>query len=154
GGPARAPLLPPDRPWAAPPRGRAPLVHAHVRPRQHPHQPPVAAVHARTGRDDPAGTRGLAGKPRRRLPGRGPGPHPPRDAVRRDDGVRGATSLPVLRLRGRHPPVRRPVGRVRTLDRRPVRGPTPRARGEGGPRLDRRPRRPPRRWLRLVSPAP
>ena len=42
------------------------------------------------------------GSRRRRLPRRGPGPDPPRDALRRDGRVRGAAALAVLRLRRRH----------------------------------------------------
>ena len=58
------------------------------------------------------------GTPRRRLPRRGSGPDPARDALRGDDGVRGAAALALLRLRRRHAAVRRPARRVRALDRR------------------------------------
>ena len=47
-----------------------------------------------------------------------PGPHPPRDALRRDDRVRGAAALAVLRRGRRDAAVRRPARRVRALDRR------------------------------------
>ena len=81
------------------PAGRGPaVVHDDVRPRQHLHEPAGAAVHARARRDDAARARRLAGQPRRRLPRRGPGPDPARDALRRDDRVRGAAALAVLRL--------------------------------------------------------
>ena len=60
----------------------------------------------------------LAGHARRRLPRRGPRPDPARDALRRDDRVRGAAALAVLRLRRRHAAVRRAARRVRALDRR------------------------------------
>ena len=53
------------------------------------------------------GARRLAGQPRRRLPRRGSGPDPARDALRRDDRVRGAAALAVLRLRRRDAAVRR-----------------------------------------------
>ena len=61
----------------------------------------------------------LAGHARRRLPRRGPGPDPARDALRRDDRVRGAAALALLRLRRRDAAVRRAARRVRALDRRP-----------------------------------
>ena len=60
----------------------------------------------------------LAGHAARRLPRRGPGPHPPRDALRRADRLRGAPALAVLRLRRRHPALRRAARRVRALDGR------------------------------------
>ena len=60
----------------------------------------------------------VAGQPRRRLPRRGPGPHPARDALRRDDRVRGAAALALLRQRRRHAAVRGAARRVRALDRR------------------------------------
>ena len=55
-------------------------------------------VHARARGHDAAGARRLAGQPRRRLPRRGSRPDPPRDALRRDGGVRGAPALALLRL--------------------------------------------------------
>ena len=94
------------------------MVHDDVRPRQHPHEPAGAAVHPRTRGDDAAGAGRLAGQPGRRLPRRGPRPHPARDALRRDDRLPGAPALPVLRHRGRHAAVRRPARRVRAVDRR------------------------------------
>src|SRR4051812_44784514 len=66
-----------------------------VRPRQHLHEPAGAAVHPRTGDDDAPGPGRLAGQPDRRLPRRGPRPHPARDALRRADGLPGAPALPV-----------------------------------------------------------
>ena len=84
-----------------PARGRAAVVHDDVRPRQHLHEPAGAAVHAGAGRDDAARARRLAGHPRRRLPRRGSRPDPARDALRRDDRVRGAAALAVLRQRRR-----------------------------------------------------
>ena len=80
------------------PGSRPALVHDHVRPRQHPHQPAGATVHARARRDDAASARGLAGRRTGRLPRRGSRPDPPRDALRRADRVRGAPALAVLRL--------------------------------------------------------
>ena len=59
-----------------PARSRAAVVHDDVRPGQHLHQPAGAAVHARAGRDHPHGAGHLAGHARRRLPRRGPRPHP------------------------------------------------------------------------------
>ena len=75
------------------PGGRPAVVHDDVRPGQHLHQPPGAAVRAGARGDDAAGPRRLAGHPRRRLPRRGPRPDPPRDALRRDGRVRGAAAL-------------------------------------------------------------
>ncbi len=86
----------------------------------------------------------------RRLPGRGPRPHPPRDALRRDDGVRGAAPLAVLRRCRRDSPLRRPARRVRTLDRRHQARPGSRVRGARGAELDRRVRRPAGQRLHLV----
>ena len=116
--PRRAALLATGRRRPEPARRRPAVVHDHVRPGQHLHEPAGAAVHAGAGGDDPAGARRLAGKPRRRLPRRGSGPDPPRDALRRDDGVRGAAALAVLRRRRRHAALRRAARRVRALDRR------------------------------------
>ena len=95
----------------------------------------------------------LAGHPRRRLPRRGSGPDPPRDALRRDDRVRGAAALALLRLRRRDAALRRAARRVRALDRRPQARARPRARGARGAQLDRRVRRPHGQRLHLV-PAP
>ena len=89
----------------------------------------------------------------RRLPRRGPGPDPARDALRRDDRVRGAAALALLRLRRRDAALRRAARRVRALDGRPQARARPRVRGAGGARLDRRVRRPAGQRLRLV-PAP
>jgi glycogen debranching enzyme len=54
-----------------------------------------------------ARARDAAGNACGRLPRRGPRPDSPRDALRRDDGVRGAAALAVLRLRRRNGTVRR-----------------------------------------------
>ena len=80
----------------------------------------------------------MAGHRRGRLPRRGSGSHPPRDAVRRDDGLRGAAALAVLRLRRRDAALRRAARRVRALDGRPQARARARARGARGARLDRR----------------
>ena len=93
GRPRRAAVLAAHRRRAQPARRRPAVVHDHVRPRQHPHQPAGAAVHAGAGRDDPAGARRVAGQPDRRLPRRGSRADPARDALRRDDRVRGAAAL-------------------------------------------------------------
>ena len=116
--PRRAALLAAHRRRPQPAGRRSAVVHDHVRPRQHPHQPAGAAVRARARGDDAARARRLAGHPARRLPRRGPGPDPPRDALRRDDRVRGAAALAVLRQRRRHAAVRRAARRVRALDGR------------------------------------
>jgi glycogen debranching enzyme len=58
-----------------------------------------------------------AGDPHRRLPGRGPRADPARVPVRRERGVRGAATLPVLRHRRRDPAVRDSARRVRALVR-------------------------------------
>ena len=113
---------------------RAAVVHDDVRPRQHLHEPAGAAVHARARRDDAARARRLAGNARRRLPRRGPRPDPPRDALRRDDRLRGAPALAVLRRGRRHAALRRAARRVRALDGRPQARPRARARGAGGAR--------------------
>ena len=63
-----------------------------------------------------------------------PGPDPARDALRRDDRVRGAAALAVLRLRRRDAAVRRAARRVRALDRRPQARARARARGARGAR--------------------
>ena len=76
-----------------------------------------------------------------------------RDALRRDDRVRGAAAFALLRLRRRDAALRRAAGRVRALDRRPEARARARARGARGAQLDRRVRRPARQRLRLV-PAP
>ena len=151
--PRRAALLAADRRTQKPARRRPAVVHDHVRARQHLHQPAGAAVHARAGGDDAARARRAAGHAHRRLPRRGPRPDPARDALRRDDRVRGATALAVLRQRRRHAAVRRAARRVRALDRRPEARPRARARGAGRAELDRRVRRPPGQRLRLVPAA-
>ena len=151
--PRRAALLAADRGRARPPRRRASVVHDDVRPRQHLHEPAGAAVHARAGRDDAARARRLAGRTVGRLPRRGSRPDPPRDALRRDDGVRGAAALAVLRLRRRDAALRRAARRVRALDGRPSARPRARDRGARRAQLDRRVRRPPGHGLHLV-PAP
>ena len=110
------------------------VVHDDVRPRQHLHEPAGAAVHAGARGDDAARARRLAGHARRRLPRRGPGPDPARDALRRDDRVRGAAALAVLRLRRRDAAVRRAARRVRALDRRHEARARARARGARGAR--------------------
>ena len=71
-----------------------------------------------------------------------PGPDPARDALRRDDRLRGAAALALLRLRRRDRPVRGPAGRVRALDRRHETRARPGVRGARGAGLDRRIRRP------------
>ena len=103
--------------------GRAALVHDHVRPRQHLHQPAGAALHAGAREDDARRARPVAGVAAGRLPRRGSGPHPPRAALRRDDRVRGAAALAVLRLGGRDAALRGAARRVRALDRRHEAGP-------------------------------
>ena len=100
--PGGAPLLDAHDARTRSARRRPALVHDDLRPRQHLHQPAGAAVHDRTRRDHAARPGGAPGDPHRRLPRRGPGPDPARDALRRDDGLRGAAALPVLRQRGRH----------------------------------------------------
>ena len=62
GRPGRAPLLAAGRRRQEPAGRRTAVVHDDVRPRQHLHQPPVAALHARAGGHDPAGARRLAGQ--------------------------------------------------------------------------------------------
>ncbi len=126
-GPRGAALLAAHRGRPQPPRRGPAVVHDDVRPRQHLHQPPVAPVRARARRDHAARPRRVAGHPPRRLPRRGPGPDPPRDALRRDGGVRGAAAHAVLRLGRRHAAVRDPARRVRALDRRQGPGQGPRA---------------------------
>ena len=116
--PRRAALLAADRGRHEPAGRRSAVVHDDVRPRQHLHQPAGAAVHAGARGDDAARAGRLAGHARRRLPRRGPGSDPARDALRRDDGVRGAAALAVLRLRRRDAALRRAARRVRALDRR------------------------------------
>ena len=134
-----------------PARRGPPVVHDDVRARQHLHQPADVAVHARAGRDDPARPRHLAGQPPGRLPRRGPGPDPPRDALRRDGGLRGTAPLAVLRRRGLDPAVRRAARRVRALDRRPEARARPGVRGARRAELDRRVRRPHGQRLHLVQ---
>ena len=89
----------------------------------------------------------------RRLPRRGPGSDPARDALRRDDRVRGATALAVLRQRRRDAAVRRAARRVRALDRRHQARSRARVRSARRAQLDRRVREPPRRRLPLVPAA-
>ena len=60
--PRRAALLAADRRRAQPAGRRPAVVHDHVRPRQHLHEPAGAAVHARARRDDAARARRLAGR--------------------------------------------------------------------------------------------
>ena len=86
------------------------------------------------GSDDAAGARRVAGQRARRLPRRGSRPDPARDALRRDDRLRGAAALAVLRLRRRHAALRRAARRVRALDRRPQARARARARGARGAR--------------------
>ncbi len=62
------PILASRRRRQEPARRRPAVVHDHVRSRQHPHQPADAPVHARARGGDPAGPRGVAGQPSRRLP--------------------------------------------------------------------------------------
>ena len=88
----------------------------------------------------------------RRLPRRGSRPHPPRDALRRDDGVRGAAALAVLRRRRRDSALRRAARRVRALDRRPRARPRARGRGARCAQLDRRVRGPHGQRVHLVPP--
>ena len=149
--PRRAPLLAADRGRSEPAGGRPAVVHDDVRPGQHLHQPPGPAVPVGAGRDDAPRPRRLAGNADRRLPRRGPGPDPARDALRRDGRVRGAAALAVLRLGRRHAALRDPARRVRALDRRPGARPRSRARGPGRDQLDRRVRRPHGQRLHLVQ---
>ncbi len=149
--PRRAPLLAADRGRSEPAGGRPAVVHDDVRPGQHLHQPPGPAVPVGAGRDDAPRPRRLAGNADRRLPRRGPGPDPARDALRRDGRVRGAAALAVLRLGRCHAALRDPARRVRALDRRPGARPRSRARGPGRDQLDRRIRRPHGQRLHLVQ---
>ena len=80
---------------------------------------------------------------RRRLPRRGSRPDPPRDALRRDDRVRGAAALAVLRLGRCDAALRRAARRVRALDGRPRARARARGRGARRAQLDRRVRGPP-----------
>ena len=84
----------------------------------------------------------LAGNAARRLPRRGPGPHPARAALRRDDRLRGAAALALLRRRRRDAALRGAARRVRALDRRRQAGARARAAGARRAGLDRRVRRP------------
>ena len=79
-----------------------------------------------------------AGHANRRLPRRGPGTDPARDALRRADRVRRAAALALLRLGRRDPAVRRAARRVRAVDGRHEARPRPRVRGPGGAGVDRR----------------
>ncbi len=133
--------------------GGAAVVHDDVRTRQHLHQPAGAAVHAGAGGDHAARAGLAAGHAHRRLPRGGARANPARDALRRDDRVRGATSLAVLRLRRRDAVVRRPARPLRALERRHQARPRARVRGARGAQLDRRVRRPAGQRLRLVSAA-
>ena len=132
GRPRGAAVRPAGRRRAQPAGRRPALVHDHVRPGQHLHQPAGAAVRPRAGPHHAAGARRLAGHRAGRLPRRGPRPDPARDALRRDGGVRGAAALAVLRQRRRHRPVRGAARRVRAVDRRPGAGPRAGVRGPGG----------------------
>ena len=136
--PRGAALLAADRRGAEPPRCRTAVVHDHVRPRQHLHEPAGDPVHARAGGDDAACARRLAGRSARRLPRRGSRPDPPRDALRRDDRIRGAAALAVLRLGRCDAALRRAARRVRALDGRPQHRARARGRGARGAELDRR----------------
>ena len=146
----RAAVLAACRRRAKPSRRRAALVHDDVRPRQHLHEPAGAALHARACGHDAPRPRRLAGEPHRRLSRRGSRPDPPRDALRRDDGLRGAATLALLRVRRRDAALRRAARRVRALDRRPTARARARARGPGSPEVDRRLRRPDAERVRLV----
>ena len=106
----------------------------------------------RVGGHHSAGAGAVARHARRRLPRRGSGSHPARVALRGDDGVRGAPTLALLRLRRCHGPVRRVARRVRAVDRR-SRLVHARAGDPGRAELDRRVRRSDGQRLRLV-PAP
>ena len=111
------------------------------------------AVHPGAGRDHPARPGGATGHAASTTSATRTRADPPRDALRRDDGVRGAAALALLRLRRRHPALRGPAGRVRAVDRRHPAGPGPRVPGPGRPQLDRRVRRPPgERLHRLPAP--
>ncbi len=151
--PRCTPLFAADCRRAQPARRGPAVVHDHVRPRQHLHQPAGAAVHIGASGDDSRGARRLAGHAPGRLPRRGPRPDPARAALRGDDRVRGAAALAVLRLRGRDASLRRAPRRVRALDGRPQARALARARGARRAELDRRVRRPGGQRLRLV-PAP
>ena len=79
-----------------------------------------------------------------------PGPDPARDAVRRNDRLRRAPALAVLRLRRRDAALRRPARRVRALDRRPRARARARGRGAVSVELDRRVRGSPGHRVHLV----
>ena len=132
---------------------RAALVHDHVRARQHLHEPPGAAVCAGAGGNNVARARLPAGNSDRRLPRRGSRTDPARDALRRADGVRGASALAVLRLGRCDAAVCRAARRVRALDRRPEARARLRGRGSSGAPLDRRVRRPPGQRVHRVPAA-
>ena len=65
GRPRRAALLAAGRRRQEPARCRPAVVHDHVRPRQHPHEPAGAAVHLGAGAGDPARARRVAGHAQR-----------------------------------------------------------------------------------------
>src|ERR1700716_4104072 len=131
-------------------RGGPALVHDDLRPRQPHHQPAGAALHAGVGRDDPAHPGGATGHQGRSIPRRGAGQDPARAALRRDDRLRGAAALAVLRQRRRHAAVPHPARRVRALDRQRRPGARNAPGGAAGAGLDRRVRRPRRRRLRRI----
>ena len=127
--PRRAAVLAADRRRQEPPGGRPAVVHDDVRPRQHLHQPPVAA-------------RSLRSSPRRRSAALGDWQGSRLDDFRDEDpgrilhemrygemaALRGAAALAVLRVRRRDPALRGPARRVRALDRRSAARPGARAR--------------------------
>ncbi len=149
----RPSLLAADHARQEPAGCRPAVVHDDVRPGQHLHESAGAALHAGARGDDAARAGDVAGHARRRLPRRGPRPDPARDALRGDDGVRGAAALALLRLRRCDRALRRAARRVRAMDRRPRARLRRRVRGPRGAQLDRRVRRPDGQRLRLL-PAP
>ena len=142
---------PPVLGGAQPAGGRSPLVHDPVRAGQHLHQPAGPAVHLRTRGQYAHSPGHLAGHPHRRLSGRRPGAHPARAALWRDDRLRGAAPLPLLRLRGRDDALRHPPRRIRTLDGRHQAGAFAGGGCQGGAALDRRVRGPAGQRLRLLQ---
>ena len=151
--PRRAAVLAAGRRRPEPAGGRPAVVHDDVRPRQHLHQPPGAAVRAGARRHDPARARRLAGQPASTTSA---------TRIRAGSSTRCATARWPRSRSGR---TRRttarstrrrctcPARRVRALDRRPEARPRPRARGAGGAQLDRRVRRPHGQRLHLVQAA-
>src|SRR4029078_13743301 len=95
------------------------------------------AVHARAGGDDVARTRAAAGNPNRQLPRGGTGADPPRDALRRDDSVRGTATFAVLRIGTRDAVAPRAARPLRAMDGRHQARTRPRIRSSRRLALDR-----------------